>query len=187
MGFPTVEKFLCCCHLKTGVLIIGVLNLIGALLGVLGCGLSLGGLTVVASGVLDDLNLEDQQLQHLNNATTWLGDASEDLLSEDDPQMGYAIAMMVMLTLLCLFYLVTASLLIHGARKGKAGLLVPWMVETFLGLVYDLVQIIGTLVRLEALAVVFGIIGFAVGCYVFVVVWSFRKQLLEVNVENSKA
>ena len=24
----------------------------------------------------------------LNNATTWLGDASEDLLSEDDPQMG---------------------------------------------------------------------------------------------------
>ena len=78
--------------------------------------------------------------------------------------------MMVLLTLLCLFYLVTASLLIHGARKvisltlrnfncrlhndngsivlltltktlhqGKAGLLVPWMVVTFLSLVYDLV------------------------------------------------
>ena len=109
MGFPTVEKFLCCCQLKTGVLIIGALNLvsfhsfiiinflllsslplsslqslsssllstsspyhhppltskIGALLGVLGSGLSLGGLTVVASGVLDDLDLEDQQLQHV--------------------------------------------------------------------------------------------------------------------------
>ena len=79
--------------------------------------------------------------------------------------------MMVLLTLLCLFYLVTASLLIHGARKvisltlrnfncrlhndngsivlltltktlhqGKAGLLVPWMVVTFLSLVYDLVD-----------------------------------------------
>ena len=101
--------------------------------------------------------------------------------------------MMVLLTLLCLFYLVTASLLIHGARKvfsltprnfnyrlhnenqfqgqlnfymfinhilyniknngsivlmtitttlhqSKAGLLVPWMVVTFLSLVYDLVD-----------------------------------------------
>ena len=36
------------------------------------------------------------------------------------------------------------------------------------------VQIIGTLVRLEALGVVFGIIWFAVGCYIFIVVWSFR-------------
>ena len=36
------------------------------------------------------------------------------------------------------------------------------------------VQIIGTLVRLEALGVVFGIIGFAIGCYIFIVVWSFR-------------
>merc|ERR1711936_358904 len=113
------------------------------------------------------------------------GDASDDLLSEDDPQMGFAIAMMV--TLLCLFYLVTASLLIHGARKGKAGLLVPWMVVTFLSLVYDLVQIIATVVRLEALGAVFGVIGFGVGRFLFVVVWSFRKQLLEVNLENQKA
>ena len=103
------------------------------------------------------------------------------------------------------------------SHQGKAGLLVPWMVETFLGLVYDLVsliiviiivittttntiliaisddelpiiiiiivllhspsnqvQIIGTIVRLEALGAVFGILGFAVGCYIFVVVWSFR-------------
>ena len=108
MGIPTVEKFLCCCQLKTGVLIIGAINLviitladdwiihhdgvtpmsekneekwqhfsissqsvswyitlvqIGALLGVLGSGMSLGGLSVVASGVLDDLDLEGQQLQ----------------------------------------------------------------------------------------------------------------------------
>ena len=118
-------------------------------------------------------------------------------------------------------------------RQGKAGLLVPWMVVTFLSLVYDLVaglikmtdttvkniitiiiqrffnqvQIIATVVRLEALGAVFGVIGFGVGCYLFVVVWSFRslslrlrqfflhlwsiiifrKQLLEVNLENQKA
>ena len=95
----------------------------------------------------------------MNNATTWLGDAGNDLLSEqdigdEDARMGcedtvddiivikaniisfisviaiififssiimsfssVAIATMVCLTLLCLFYLVTASLLIHGARK----------------------------------------------------------------------
>merc|ERR1712013_85362 len=174
MGIPTLEKFLCCCQLKTGVLILGALS-------------------VVASGVLDDLDLEGQQLQQLNNASTWLGDAGSDLLGDDDgvekqeAHIGFAIAMMVLLTLLCLFYLVTASLLIHGARKGKAGLLVPWMVVTFLSLVYDLVQIIATVVRLEALGAVFGVIGFGVGCYLFVVVWSFRKQLLEVNLENQKA
>ena len=118
-------------------------------------------------------------------------------------------------------------------HQGKAGLLVPWMVVTFLSLVYDLVaglikmtdttvkniitiiiqrffnqvQIIATVVRLEALGAVFGVIGFGVGCYLFVVVWSFRslslrlrqfflhlwsiiifrKQLLEVNLENQKA
>ena len=91
MVVPTVERFLCCCQLKTGVLIIGAVNLvsfcstttitilttttikiiiiiaskIGALLGVLGSGMSLGGLSVVASGVLDDLDLEDQQLQQV--------------------------------------------------------------------------------------------------------------------------
>merc|ERR1719189_3285098 len=94
-----------------------------------------------------------------------------------------AIATMVF----CLFDLVTACLLIHGARKGRAGLLVPWMIVTFLSLVYDLVQIIATVVRLEAIGAVFGVIGFGVGCYLFVVVWSFRKQLLEVDIENTKA
>ena len=38
------------------------------------------------------------------------------------------------------------------------------------------VQIIATVVRLEAIGAVFGVIGFGVGCYLFVVVWSFRFE-----------
>ena len=46
-------------------MIIIIASKIGALLGVLGSGMSLGGLSVVASGVLEDLDLEDQQLQQV--------------------------------------------------------------------------------------------------------------------------
>ena len=172
---------------------------------------------------------------------------------------------MVLLTLLCLFYLITASLLIHGARKvisltlrnfncrlhndngsivlltltktlhqGKAGLLVPWMVVTFLSLVYDLVAglikitditiiiiitsgiifivlsirskssplwfvsrhlelFLGSLV--SASAVISLLLSGRSGLYPcelgnFLQLWSiniFRKQLLEVNLENQKA
>ena len=136
MGIPTVEKFLCCCQLKTGVLIIGAINLviitladiwiiintimmasrpcpkkmkrngsiflislqcetwyitlvqIGALLGVLGSGMSLGGLSVVASGVLDDLDLEGQELQQ---ARQWCWQNCHDGLDRDIINLRMAI------------------------------------------------------------------------------------------------
>ena len=50
----------------------------------------------------------------------------------------------------------------------------PWIVLTIISLIYDMIQIIGALVNLSAGDVVFGLLGFVVGFYIFIIVWSYR-------------
>ena len=50
----------------------------------------------------------------------------------------------------------------------------PWIVLTIISLIYDAIQIIGALVNLSAGDVVFGLLGFVVGFYIFIIVWSYR-------------
>merc|ERR1719342_1047445 len=83
------------------------------------------------------------------------------------------------LLLVCIGYVVVASLLIHGARKEKPGLMMPWIILTVISLIFDVIQIIGNMVNADHAAWVGGLFFFAIGCYIFIVVWSHRKQLQE--------
>ena len=99
--------------------------------------------------------------------------------------------MMAILLIICIGYVVVASLLIHGARKvglrsicaklflyicfqEKPGLLMPWIILTVISLIFDVIQIIGNMVNADHAAWVGGIFFFAIGCYIFIVVWSHR-------------
>merc|ERR1712130_1088908 len=58
-----------------------------------------------------------------------------------------ALGFMVVLLIICILYVIVASLLIHGARKGKPGLLIPWVVLTAITFIYDCAKIIQTIVN----------------------------------------
>ena len=99
--------------------------------------------------------------------------------------------MMAILLIICIGYVVVASLLIHGARKvglrsicaklflytcfqEKPGLFMPWIILTVISFIFDWIEIIGYMVYAEHAAWVSGPFLFAIGCYSFIVVWSYR-------------
>jgi len=225
MRFPTVDKFFGCGQLKTGVLVIGSLHLIGALLACVVLGLVLGGckyqtryrrvgvVTCKLSSHLD--NQEGTNWEHAvaqseiriyssvdKNSTIGVPPATVDnnatratpcwgelfLFGYCYDQTKAVLGMGVITALLASIWLliglvnvISASLLIHGARKGRAGLLVPQMIVSCIGLAWTLVDIIIRLVRLEEIAAFAGIIGFSFESYFLVVIWSFRLLLIPMN------
>jgi len=124
LRLPTVDKFLCCCELQTGVLLVGVLSLLGALCGCLGASiaLSLSALGTAAAGgafgqfnfTRQDASLSQEQKEAISNLGLGLtGNAQQDTTTV----LAWTTAMMAILLIICIGYVVVASMLIHGARK----------------------------------------------------------------------
>jgi len=185
LRLPTVEKFLCCCQLQTGVILVGVLSLLGSLCGCFwsAIALSLSALgTAAANGAFGQFNFtrQDQDLasfsQEQKDAMAGLG-LSGDAQSVTTTVLAWTTAMMAILLIICIGYVVVASMLIHGARKAKPGLMMPWLVLTIISLLLNLVQIIGNLYNGYYNVVYSGLFGFIIGFYIFIVVWSHRKEL----------
>jgi len=196
-------------ELKTAVLVIGVFNLVAALFGVLGSGLGAAGTGVGiaavngAFGEVGDWNatlasgeLDQEAREQLKKLANSLGQGSNgDTLNKEDVNnvLGFAVVMMVVLLVICILYVIVASLLIHGARKGKPGLLVPWMVLTVITLIYAMVQLIRTVVvyidNPTVLGLNCGLIGCFIGLasYLMAIVFSFRQQLREGDASGPKA
>jgi len=187
MGIPMVDRFLGCIQLQTGVLIIGVLHLILALLGAFVSAILLTLSSVWVSGVAD--GVLNQAIQGIKEGLQQADDESRAAfnqtldtfagLSNDD--VGAAKIAVVVVTaillVLCIFWIITCSLLIHGARKGKPGLLMPWYIVTAIGICFSVIQIVQQFINLQIGAAIGGIFGVIIGCYLLVVVWSFRAQL----------
>jgi len=161
-----------------------VLSLLGALCGCLGASiaLSLSALGTAAAGgafgqfnfTSQDASLSQEQKEAISNLGLGLsGNAQQDTTTV----LAWTTAMMAILLIICIGYVVVASMLIHGARKEKPGLLMPWIVLTIISLVLNLVQIIGNLINGYFGVVVSGLVGFVLAFYIFIVVWSYRKQL----------
>jgi len=207
MGLPTVEKFLFCCDLKTGTLIIGVFNLIAAL--IWACiSLFFLGTTIFATVVANASWSSSATISNGNSTITFgefqdslrnlgntlqnvgddegrqigqdLGDSLNDLNAAKagaTAALGFAIAMSAIMCILCLGMVIVASMLIHGARKGRPGLLMPWLVLTIISFIYYIVRIIGMFVAGDYSGGGSTVIALIIGIYLFIVVWSFRKQL----------
>jgi uncharacterized membrane protein YhaH (DUF805 family) len=193
----------CCLELKTAVLIIGVFNLVAALFGVLGSGVGAAGTSVGLAAVNGAFggnvtnwtaifenpeNLSPENRQELDKLRNLLGlqeGSNEDGIDADaiNTILIFAIGMMVVLLVICILYVIVASLLIHGARKGKAGLLIPWIVLTVITFIYDCIKIIQVIYNYwdspRYMGLVCGLIGCHMGIasYLIVIVYSFRLQL----------
>jgi len=177
LSIPTVEKFCLCLELKTGTIILGVLNLIGCIIGAIVTIAMIVGmafLTDHVSGVLKD----DQVNQMFQESG--FGVAAQ----------GAGIVVwitIIVLFLICVFYIVIASLLIHGARTGRHGLLAPWLVLTGISMVLQVLNVVLRLIAMEWGLAGSTIVGLVIQGYLFVCVWSFRNYLRGEAVPMPKA
>merc|ERR1712037_361935 len=173
MSCCTVRNCCCGCTLKTGVLIIGALYLAGAIIGCLGSASSIvSQLSFSAisdpSKPFDPSNLYDPSHPYATNiARVGLGLWVAFLVGF----IGNAIA---------------NSLLIHGARTAKPGLIMPGVILTlhlFLLLVELIRKIYFLFLTGAVVSFVSGLVFTLVGCvfavYFFIVIRSYRKQLQE--------
>ena len=58
--------------------------------------------------------------------------------------------------------------------QGRPGLLMPWYIITAIGICFSVIQIVQQFVNLQIGPAISGIFGVIIGCYLLVVVWSFR-------------
>jgi len=86
---------------------------------------------------------------------------------------------MTIFLVICIGYVVVASLLIHGARKGRPDLLMPWIILTVITLILNWGQLIRHIVNAEYVYLVSDLFVIAIENYFLNVVWAFRKQLQE--------
>merc|ERR1712121_152829 len=57
----------------------------------------------------------------------------------------FSMIMMAIMCIICVGYVIVASMLIHGARTSKPGLLMPWIILPIVSLFYDIIRIVGFL------------------------------------------
>merc|ERR1712055_177507 len=178
MGLPVLDKFFFCLELKTGTIIVGVLNLIGAIILAIIAAFFLSVASVASAGIFGsaELSQADDALRKLYEAQG--REYKGNLKGTTELAVGWIIAVYAITLIICIGYVVIASLLIHGARKEKASLLMPWMILTIFALIWDAVQIIGNFVAGKWNLACGGIIGMVIGIYIFICIWSFRKKLL---------
>jgi len=79
--------------------------------------------------------------------------------------------------LICALYIIIASLLIHGARKGRPGMLIPWLIHTTISMVLEIAVVIKYLVFAEFSMAITAGITLLIQAYLFLCVWSLRKHL----------
>jgi len=162
---PTVEKFCLCLRLKTGTIVLGVLNLIGCLIGV---GVTI--FMIVGYALVSDfLGTELNRNQHRNNDSAALVLGASNIVV-------YVTTSIILI--ICIFYIIISSLLIHGARTSRPSLLTPWLILTAISMVLQVLKLIALFVNLEFGQGGGAILGLIIEGYLFVCVWSFRKQLL---------
>jgi len=200
---PQCINKVCCFELKTAVLVIGVFNLVAALFGILGSAIGAGGVGVgiaAVNGAFGNFSLQDnadqlspEEKAQLDQIANTFGNGGGSDKEAINGALGGAFVLMIALLVICVLYVVVASLLIHGARKGKPGLLMPWLVLTVISFIYDLVQLITTInnnlgVNPTKMGINCGLIGchMAIASWLILIVWSFRQQLRGGNAPTPK-
>jgi len=159
---PNIEK--CCCFdLKTGTILIGALNLSGSVI-----------LAIYAAFILFSYAAFSSEINQ----------AIQDNHGSDAADASLVINITFgIILVLSIFYIGIASLLIHGARTGRPGLLMPWMVLTGISLLFNCISIFSAFLSLEISKIVSGVLGLALGVYFFLCVKSLRNHLWWENKE----
>merc|ERR1712058_132968 len=145
---------------QTGTLIIGVLSVIGSVIGAIFGIMALIGSSLITSGAYQ-YNGQGDHRAYAAAGTM-------------------AIIVSVIMLIIYILYIAIASMLIHGARTEKPGLMLPWLILTGIYIVSIVFRVLQAFIfgKTWLLGITYLVIG-AVTFYLFLAVYSFRKQLQE--------
>jgi len=174
-------------RLRTGAILIGVLNLIGCVIGAfVTCGLLVGGVYAMSLPEYQELvNDGNSSCSEAFSKAEFPPESKEVqnlllLVCQNLGSIGPWILVAIgIVFVICLFYIMMASLLIHGARTGRAGMLMPWIIWTWISFVLQIITLIGSFVALNFGGAVTNLISLIIEGYILIGITSLRKQLRE--------
>merc|ERR1711915_1075921 len=169
---PLLKKACFCISLKTGTVILGAFNLIFS---IIGASISLA-LLIYWLWYGEKMNKSDQ-LQPINSN---FDDAGE---GKTEPSLNAHAELLILyigtgaVFLICAFYIIITYLLIHGARNGISGLLIPWLIHTGISMVLEVALTVALFFYAQFIGAVGSIILLIIQAYLFLCVLSLRKEL----------
>jgi len=161
---PKVPNCCACASLKTGTLIIGSLNLVASVFGILASIGFMAGSTALVDLVVQMLD---------QSAPGWREDIDREAI-----QSGIFIFGVIIL-IASIFATVVSGCLVHGARTRNVCLMKPWIVLTGISLILDIFNILKALISLAIADAISSVLGWVLGAYLFLVVWSFKNEIEE--------
>lgn len=148
---PAIMRNPCCCmSVRTGALIVGILEIIGSCVFVLANILALAGVAVIAHE-----SKKDPAFAEKNNITP-----------EDQKTFTVVAAIG---TVVAVLILIVASLLVHGIVKTKSKLVLPWLIMAGVAIVFDIVGVI--------LGNYYKVLRVAIRCWFWAIVFAYKKDV----------
>jgi len=194
----------CCLSLKTGCILLGALSLIFPVAVAGACIAVLIAFAITTSETCQGLNLTLPVPTSQSNQTISCDNNIEEILQKiDDLLLGHGALCFGMVLIVALFCIMATSLLIHGARRGRPGFLVPYMLMEVSSLALQLAGFIYLWVYLFQLPLedfgklrdYFGflplvlVVGFFINLWIqmfcFLCVFSHRQQLKDAPAQRS--
>jgi len=144
-----------CASLQTGTRIIGALDLVASII------------LLVFS------------IPFLAESTAFIGLVEElrDIDRQAISSSGGIFIIGVSILIGAIFSIVICACLVHGARTRNVCLMRPWINLIILELVLDILNILKALISLSIPEIICSILGWVLGAYFFLVVWSFKKEI----------
>merc|ERR1712126_32061 len=145
-------------NLKTGTLIIGCINLAGAF--------------IVLLSVLALLGL-----------SSWANNANYEEICQKMMELMFMYGMynngtyLILLAVKSALIVAVSSVLIHGARKGRPGLLTPFILLSVFNVVRGFIMIFYLIITGQFTMVFIEVIGFAFEVYFVIIVLNFKNEL----------
>jgi len=174
-GLPVFAKCCFCINLRTGCIILGVLQIIGSLIGV---GWSALYISISIPTAID-------QYKALNNMGGFGKLVAKEAGFVDVDTMERLLYTEVAIQLVMYIgYIIFGSMMVHGVRKSKGSLMTPWIVFSLVCLVLIIAQYIIKAIAVSALlpSQLGGtIVGLLISIYFILCVRSYREELFGHN------
>ncbi|XP_063848297.1 uncharacterized protein LOC135093233 [Scylla paramamosain] len=167
-NMPILGSCCICLDLKVGTKIIGILNLIGAIFSSLSMAISLVMVMFLDAGVSTAKAVNEIHRSRMNDDDYMdTQDQPKQIMELVQEHLSYVkIALYVMLAL-ALLLIITSSMLIHGVRRDRRGLLLPFIVQQLVNIVVFVGLDIAVLVLFGAHKVIIGsVLSMLVGCLI---------------------
>lgn len=166
---PILGSCCICLDLKVGTKVIGILNLIGAIFSSISTAISLVMVLFLDVGVSTAKTLHEIHRSRINEEDDYMDtqDQPKQIMELVQEHISYVKIALYVVLALTLLLIITSSMLIHGVRTDRRGLLLPFIVQQLVNIMVFVTLDIAVLVIFGAHRVVIGsVLSMLVGCLI---------------------